>query len=211
MNTNMNKTQLRTIQYWFEDGIVEITVGILLMLLAAFFYIDAIMPDSLMTSLFFGSFVLVLLGSFYVAGKVITWLKEHITYPRTGYVSYRQKGNRKRRMMLALVIGMAVAAMLAFIVINRPFGLNIMPIATGMVIALVSGLIGFRTGLPRFYTLAAFGLVLGTSITVSGIGGSLGLAMLYAAAGLAYLCVGLLTLNHYLQMNPTPAEAGNDQ
>lgn len=214
MNENtLNKTHLRTIQYWFEDGIVEISFGVVLLFLAASYYVDVLMPDSLLANLFYGMFILILIGGWFVVNKAVTWLKERITYPRTGYVSYKREkdSGKPRRLVIAMLVGALVSAGTVILVVQRPMGLNVMPAAGGLMLGLVLGLIGFRTALPRFYIPAAFGLLFGFGLTFSGIGNMLGLAILYSATALLLIVTGIIVLNRYLRANPAPAEAGDDQ
>ncbi len=209
----LNKTHLRAIQYWFEDGIVEIAVGVLFLLLAGYFYVDATQPDSLLANLLGGLFVLLLVSGWYLVGWIIKLLKERLTYPRTGYVAFRRDKNSQKpvRLALALSVGALMAAMFATLALNPPMGLNFMPLGSGLVMALVFGLIGYRTALPRFYLLAAFGLVLGAGLGLSQIGNGLGMTAIYALMALALIGTGLVILSRYLRQNPAPAEASDGQ
>ncbi|RPH61577.1 MAG: hypothetical protein EHM81_03975 [Chloroflexi bacterium] len=209
----LNKTHLRAIQYWFEDGIVEIAVGVLFLLLAGYFYVDATQPDSLLANLLGGLFVLLLVSGWYLVGWIIKLLKERLTYPRTGYVAFRRDKNSQKpvRLALALSVGALMAAMFATLALNPPLGLNFMPLGSGLVMALVFGLIGYRTALPRFYLLAAFGLVLGAGLGLSQIGNGLGMTAIYALMALALIGTGLVILSRYLRQNPAPAEASDGQ
>jgi hypothetical protein len=214
MNVNtLNKTHLRAIQYWFEDGIVEIAVGALFLLLAGYFYVDTTQPDSLFANLLGGLFVLLLVSGWYLVGWIIKLLKERLIYPRTGYVAFRRDKNSSKplRLALALIVGALMGAMFATLALNPPLGLNFMPLGSGLVMALVFGLIGYRTALPRFYGLAAFGLVLGAGMGLSQIGNGLGMTAIYALMALALISTGLVILSRYLRQNPAPAEASDGQ
>ena len=63
MNENkLNKTYLRTIQYWFEDGIAELGIGGLFLLLGIYFYLQATLENGFLADLLSASFALIFIG-----------------------------------------------------------------------------------------------------------------------------------------------------
>jgi hypothetical protein len=85
--------------------------------------------------------------------------------------------------------------------------MNIMPIVNGLTVALVFGLMGFRTGLPRLYFPAAIGLLGGLWLGLNGTGNIIGVAIDYMATALTLIASGVIVLRHYLNTNPAPAQA----
>ena len=144
--TLLNKTHLLTIQYWFEDGIVELGAGGLFLLLGIYFYLQATLEIKFLAEMLSVAFALVFIGGWYLTGRFIRSAKEHITFPRTGYVAYKRDKITKKplRLALAMIVGALVSGALIVLVARRPLGMDIMPAATGLVIALVLGLIGDR-------------------------------------------------------------------
>ena len=53
-----NKTLLRSIQYWFEDGIVEIVMGGMFLLVGIYFYLQVVMENSRLAEWLTASFTL---------------------------------------------------------------------------------------------------------------------------------------------------------
>lgn len=209
MNENtLNKTHLRTIQYWFEDGIVELGAGGLLLLLGIYFYLQATLENNFLAEMLGGAFALFFIGGWYLTRRFIRSAKERITFPRTGYVAYKRDKNNKKpiRMALAMIVGALVSGALVVLIAKRPLGMDIMPAATGLVIALVLGLMGFRTHLPRFYLPAVFGLLCGAGLAVSGIESILGIALLYMASAIVLIVTGAIVFRRYLNSNPAPAD-----
>ena len=84
-----NKTLLRTIQYRFEDGIIELVMGMMFLLMGIYFYLTATMENSQLAEVLTASFVLLFIGGWYLMQYLIRSLKERITFSRTGYVAYR--------------------------------------------------------------------------------------------------------------------------
>ena len=210
MNENkLNKTYLRTIQYWFEDGIAELGIGGLFLLLGIYFYLQATLENGFLADLLSASFVLIFIGGWYLAQYFIRSLKERITFPRTGYVAYKFDKNNKKilRIALAIIVGALVSAALLMFFSSRPLGIdNIMPAATGLAIAIVLGVMGLYTGLPRFYIPAVFSLLCGVGLTMSGIENILGTAFAYLATALVLLVTGAIVFRRYLNTNPAPAD-----
>jgi hypothetical protein len=205
----LNKTYLRTIQYWFEDGIVELGMGGMFLLLGIYFYLEATLKDSYLAEQLSAAFLLIFLGGWYLMGKFIRSAKERITFPRTGYVAYKlDKGNKKYlRLALALIVGMLVSGALLMLLSSRPLGIdNLLPASTGLVIAIVLGVMGSSTGLPRFYLLAVFGLLCGIGLTMSGIENDLGTAFVYLATAVVLLISGAIVFRRYLKTNPAPTD-----
>jgi hypothetical protein len=93
MNTDLGKYQNRAKKYWFIDGLAEIGFGLICIWLALLFSIENLYDQTPFRDLSF--FILAFLGALAVR-LLIQRLKEHSTYPRTGYLSYKQgKGEQK--------------------------------------------------------------------------------------------------------------------
>ena len=95
------KTQQRTRSYWFSDGIAEM-VGGLAMALVGLPMIAAAKTgwEVFSTAALFGMILL-----FPLSARVVRYLKNRITHPRTGYVKYpRPSMSKRRRALLAAVL-----------------------------------------------------------------------------------------------------------
>jgi len=208
----LNKTHLRTIQYWFEDGVAELGIGGMLLMLGIYFYLQAILESNHLADWISGAFALIFISAWYVVQHFIRSLKERITFPRTGYVAYRKnEGNRIVRTAAAMITAMLIGGLLAFFVIRQPLGWNLLPVATGLLVAFVLGLLGFRTALPRFYMLATCSPILGGILAVSKLSNMIGLSVYYVAMGLILTISGAIVLGRYLRANPAPTESSNDK
>ncbi len=210
MNENrLKKTQLRTIQYWFEDGIVELGIGGLFLLLGIYFYLQATLENKYWVEQLSASFVLVFVVGWYLIDSFIRSAKERITFPRTGYVAYKPDKNNKKllRLVLAMIVGVLVSAGLLVMFSSRPLGIdNMLPAATGLTIAIVLGVMGFYTSLPRFYIPAVFGLLCGVGLTMSGSENILGTTFVYLATAFVLIITGAIIFRRYLKVNPAPAD-----
>lgn len=194
----IDKTILRTRQYWYEDGLTEVSFGVACLLLALFFYLQVIAPpESTLATLLNSGMVLVLIGIILLTRYLVNWAKARLTYPRTGFVAYQKSSGKQRWMAggLAMLIGAIVAAM----TINEPASLAWMPAVTGLLIGAAMLYFAYRLGLLRFYLLSLAAILIGPGLSLAGIGNLPGLAWFYALFGLVFLVSGGLTLQSYLK------------
>ena len=204
MQNHKDRTLLRAVQYYYIDCVFEFTFSGLCLLLAAFFFIQAKIPDGLVSTILMVSFVVIIpLGSI-VISRLVNRFKEKITYPRTGYLAYqRPKG---ARMAVKVGLGLGVSAILgglvAVIITGSPQSLDWMPGLTAFVFAFVFAWLGYRTSLPRFLLIGFLLLLSGILLSIIGLGNILGLSIFYAIAGLFLLISGTLTFWTYLHRNP---------
>ena len=101
---NLNQVTKRTAGYWYVDGLAEIGTGFVFLVLGVFYLVLAGFEPGGVSSLIvgIGQPAIILLGVYGVS-RVVRYFKERITFPRTGYVSYRRKPQnvRRRKVMLS--------------------------------------------------------------------------------------------------------------
>lgn len=202
-NDTLKKTLLRTIQYKFEDGIIELVMGTMFLLAGIYFYLLAVIENNQLAEVLTASFAVIYIGGWYLMQFLFRSLKERITFSRTGYVAYR-KGQEKRnvRIIEAIVIAVLMAGLLAFAQIKVPQGWNLMPPFFGFLIAIVLGLMGLQSGLPRFYMLGVISLILGGIFASINLSNNLATATYCGAMGVVLLASGSAILRQYLRQNP---------
>jgi hypothetical protein len=198
MKTELDKVRQRTIQYWYVDGLAELSFGALCLILGLYFYAQATLPEeSLLANLLNMGFVVVVIGGSLLVGRIQSYLKSRITYPRTGYVGYQRTGTKHRWIggLLSALIGVLVAGLL----VSAPASLAWMPGITGFLFAAVLVYLGIRTGLVRFYLLSLAALLIGSWLALSGFGDILGLAYFYMLMSMALFLSGGVRLGLYLK------------
>ena len=91
MNKTIRKIKLDASRYWFEDGLSEITLGMLFLIIGLVLQAETLIPPgSFLSGLnALTSFILVF-GGIWLVRRVIRFLKDRLIYPRTGYVGYRK-------------------------------------------------------------------------------------------------------------------------
>lgn len=204
----LSQPQRRAIQYWYVDGSYEIGFGLLCLLLGLYFLLEKLVQGSWLSAVVDGALVLVFILGILLVNWLTRRIKERITYPRTGYVAYRRPAGLPRllRLLLLMVITGLLAAAIALLMARPITGFDVMPLVTGLLLALVLGILAWRSTVPRFYLLAAFSAMVGWGLAFAGLGNYLALSAYYAAIGLALILSGLLTLIGYLRQNPAPQE-----
>jgi hypothetical protein len=210
MNTEFNKIERRTVRYWFEDGIYETALGLFLLLLGLFFLGYALVREgsTLFYLLSIGVLPVFFLG-FWGTKRMVRSLKQKLTYPRTGYVSYRKPEAKRPRRRALLIGGMAgiAGALWGLALSSGRTGFNLMPGLTGLAFAGVLGFLALRSGLGRTVVLAVLSAAAGAFLAFSGWPKMLGLASFYLFLGLSLAISGGLACLLYLRRNPPPDEA----
>lgn len=187
----------RTQTYWYSDGLAEIGFTVICLVLSAYFFGQATLaPGSLLLRILDVGFLLILLGSGLIARKLVTLLKTRLTYPRSGYVSYKQP--KPAQWLGSFFLAMIISAGILLIFTNRDQIDNYMPAVTGIIMSAVLTFFAYRSRVLRFYLLAAISALLGSGLSLLGLGDMLGLSYFYGLLGVVLLIFGLLVLRDYL-------------
>ncbi len=211
MNTDVDRLMRKTRQYWYEDGLAELLIGVFFLAVGLLLLADWTTPASAPWKWIYApSFMLAAIIGLLVGRRAITWLKERITYPRTGYVTYHRppQAARRRRAVIAGAIGAAVSlALVAILMYRQEFG-RVAPLLLGLGVALLLLRFASYTGLPRFYVLSALSLAAGIGLAWLSQDMSLTIGLYYGLLGMALAISGAYTLSCYL--HAIPPEVGND-
>jgi len=209
MKDNINYHVQKTRQYWHIDGLAELVAGGIFLFLGAYFFaLSALPPNSLLNTLLQAGFALIFIGSLLLGKRLVTAIKIRLTFPRTGFVTYRPPTTRSRWISAGLALFMA--ALVVALMSTAPASLEWMPAITGLIVAAGWLIFASRVGLPRFFLLAIASLAFGIGLSLSGLGDLLGLAIYYASMGFTLLLSGGLTLRSYLKQAPAPQEESDE-
>jgi len=201
MSDELEHVVQRTRQYWFADGLVELSVGGTFIILALYFYIQSILPSgSLVLLAIQAAFVFLLFGVIFLSRYVVNKSKSHLTIPRTGYVSYNRASKKQRIVSAGTAI--LIAALNIALFLATPLSLNWIPAMTGLIVGFIWLISAFRVGLLRFYLQSILSLLLGVGLSLARLETYQSLAIYYAVMGLVLILSGGLTLINYLRQNP---------
>jgi hypothetical protein len=205
MNTSIEGAPRRAVHYWYDDGLAEIGVGLLFLLLAALFAVEGLAPAGSLPPWFsaFGLPVIVV-GGMIVLGLSVRAIKERLTYPRTGYVAYPRTGPARK--WLAGVIGGIVSFLLVLFLATRPDWMVALPALQGAAVAAVLLLLSYRSGVSRLAIQGLLALGAGLIVSFISVGTSIGTALVFGTIGLASFISGALVLAHYLRTTAPPIE-----
>lgn len=184
MNVPIDHTIKRVRAYWFIDGFTEISAGGLFILLAGLLLFSGNASANVFPSWFLsmtGEIVIAKLMGILAATLILWWLKDHFTYPRTGFargkrITIAQVGAIIRNILLFLfmpLLGLLVASLLitsiGSILASMP---TWFPIGISLIWAALFIWAGGWMGLPRFRVVGGLiglsGIAIGISQHISG-------------------------------------------
>lgn len=207
MDKNMQASQQRAIQYWFADGLAELSGGAIGLLLAIYFCIQQILQDSQ------GTFALIFLFVFVAAfgiRKLMLWYRERSTYGRTGFVEPKKEWEDRRLLGIVIAFTVLLLGFLLYTVLRGIQTLKWMPAIGGIIFAFIFALAGYRIKLARFIFLAIFCLLFGVVLALSGLGDLWGMALLSLFTSLVLFAFGIVTRTTYLHQSRVAEEQADE-
>lgn len=208
MDKNLQASQQRAIQYWFADGLAELSGGVLGLVMAIYFCVQQILQSS--PGIFALLFLLVFVIAFGIR-KLMLWYRERSTYPRTGFVELQKE--RQDHKLLGVEVGFTLL-LIGFMLYTIVRGIQTvvwMPAISGVVLAFIFTLAGYQTKLVRFLFLGAFCLLLGGFLSLSGLGDLWGSAILSLVTSLVLFAFGIITRLAYVHQIKATAEQTDER
>jgi len=199
LTVELANAERRAYHHFYEDGLAEIVAGIIFALLGLLFVLEASAPPgSALAGISALGLPLIVIGGIYFGRYLVRRLKERITYPRTGYATFR-RASKGRRPWVAGVVAAGMGALIAMLFARAPASLAWIPALDGIIIGAFLAFTAWRIDVPRFYGLAAFSALLGATITLRGVDETLGSALYFGGMGTALILVGGWVLAAYLR------------
>jgi hypothetical protein len=208
MKNDIDRVIQRTHRYWYEDGLNEIATGCMFVLCGLFLFMMYSVPAGSLLApvLAVGFIILVAFGGSPVS-RAVKAVKNRITYPRTGYVSYRRPGSSGRPYVIGASVGIGLAVLgIILSKVHTPAWLGSMSMVQGLILGAVLLYLGHKLGLARFYVLAFLSALIGVIVALNGFDEALGSAAYFGAMGLVLTASGLFTLRTYLSQTQPPVE-----
>jgi hypothetical protein len=201
----LDEAMKRTRGYWYDDGLADTAVGVVFLLIGLLFYAQVLLPPGFAQgSLAALGLPVVVIGGWFLGGKLVRVAKERITYPRTGYVQYQRPPRKSRP--VAAASGAAVAIAFSLLIATQPATLALIPALQGVFIGAMLLYVGHRAGVVRYYALGALTAAFGVAVVLIGFGDILGNAVYFTATGLTLVVSGIATLVAYLRQTTPPTE-----
>jgi len=204
---DIEKIEKRTIQSFYEDGLTEIAMGLIFLILGGYFFATTVVPEgSALGAVLTGLFVLVIISAAFLVNRFLRFFKRRITYPRTGYVTFKKKEPSPKRRVATAAVAAIIGAGLAVLYGLSPSVKLLFPAINGLLFAVAVLLFANKVGLLRFYILAAASAVIGFGITAAGVGDTEGISLFYLVFGAAMVVSGAAALIVYLRRFPRPGD-----
>ena len=209
MEKKLNTSQKRALQYWFVDGLAELTGGVMCIILAIYFGIISLMPDSgWATTILF----VIVFGLAFITRWLIQRIRQRYTYPRTGYVAPKSGWEDRRQMIISIVFTLLLLLAMIYLILTRGEGaLELTPMIGGVILAFIFSMAGLETKLIRFIYLAIFCLLLGAVLAFSSLSNFWGAAILSLSTSLVLFAYGIITRRAYLRQMPMNVEAPDER
>jgi hypothetical protein len=207
MSNSIQDIQKQTYRYYYQDGLVELAVGILFLVIGLdTWVISSITPSSPAAIAAWIALPILTIGGIYGVGRFVKILKERHVHQRTGYVEYVPKRNPYRW----VISGVALALILAVIILPHDWDWLLKgSVAGGVILCSILASIGVQVGLKRLIVVGALSLVIGVGFALSPLSDTASLAATFAASGLILTLTGGIAFRKYLAENPTSQEAFN--
>lgn len=203
MDDPLSRAEARLQRFWNVDGLHEIGIAILFGLTAVWVWAaDLSGFPKVWRGAFSVTFPLLISGGIWAERAVVERIRDRLTVPRVGFVSFRRPTRRRR--VLTGVAGAVVAAGIAVVVWRYGAG-----DWTRWFFAYLGGMIGFvlsqmawKAKAARFYILAAVCAATGVGLSLAGTQFSAALVLFWSICGAATLVSGAVTLSRFLRRGP---------
>ena len=205
----IERVMRRTWRYWYEDGLAEMATGILFVALGLLFLVESLLPVTPFSGLAAYALPIVVVGGVLLANRLVAVAKARITYPRTGYVTYRRGGGLRRRLVTGIVGGI-VAGVGTTLLATVPASHAWIPQLQGLLIGAAWLILGHTVGVGRFYALAVISALIGAAASLAAVGELLGTSIYFGGMGLAMVGSGAAALWAYLRQTRPGAEGQDD-
>jgi hypothetical protein len=177
MGTQIDTAVKRARAYWFVDGFTEIATGGLFVLLASALFISRNTSQMPFLSWFLsvtGEIIIVKIVSILAVILGLWWLKDHFTYPRTGFVRNRITATQifvvVRSVVLFLLLPIIILLTASVFFTSMGSVLASMPVwfpvGLGLIWAVFVVLAGEWMGLIRFRLLGGMTLLTGMGVGI---------------------------------------------
>lgn len=204
---DLRDLERRPRRYWHVDGIPELVMGLVWLVWGAALLLEEALPrEGGGAAAYRMAVPAVLVLGGVAANRAIAALKARLTFPRTGYVAYREPGPLGRVLVALLVVG-AAAAVAALVVYARAAGVerSAAPIF-GVVVSLAFVATAVRHRAPHLLALAGVALALGIALASLGLGWTAA-NWLFVGIGVASAALGAVRLRAYLRRHPAEARS----
>ncbi len=206
---NIEHVIRNTRKYWYVDGLAEIAGGLIIFFTGLTYWLIYSMENSSLKFLLLiiAQPVVIILGASLVR-KILPKIKEKLTYPRSGYLTFKKptRNKRLRRVLFAGLIAGIIGALVGMVYNGLPQ--RYIPLFSSFFLTLFSIYFGYQVAVPRFYWTGLLILILGGIISWINPTDALPYMLLFSGMGIIWIISGLITLVLYLRhTHPMPEQS----
>jgi len=193
-----------TRKYWYVDGLSEIAGGLIIFAVGLTYWLVSTLENiSIKAVLLMVALPAVIIIGSLIVRKYLPNIKERITYPRTGYLTFR-KPPRNRRLKRALIVGMVAGLIGALVtMVSSRLPDNYLPLLSSVFLFIFSIYIAYQTAVSRFYVIGLLMVLLGAAISFMTFENVLPYTLFFSGVGIIWIISGVITLLRYLR-NTSP-------
>jgi MFS family permease len=193
-----------TRKYWYVDGLSEIAGGLIIFAVGLTYWLVSTLENiSIKAVLLMVALPAVIIIGSLIVRKYLPNIKERITYPRTGYLTFR-KPPRNRSLKRALIVGMVAGLIGALVtMVSSRLPDNYLPLLSSVFLFIFSIYIAYQTAVSRFYVIGLLMVLLGAAISFMTFENVLPYTLFFSGVGIIWIISGVITLLRYLR-NTSP-------
>ena len=196
----------RPLDYWRVDGLPDLVMGVLWMVWGTAWLVGDALPHDWRWNVYWMATPVLLAGTGVIAIRVIKALKARLTFPRTGYVEWKEpsRGTRLTHAVVAVVVAAGVVALLSM---RGGSGGRFAAPILGVILALSFLVVSIRQRAPHYLALAGVAVALGIAIATVG-DGWMSANWLFLGVGAATALAGWVRLATFLNRHPRVSPEG---
>jgi hypothetical protein len=186
-------------RYWNADGLPELVMGLLWMSWGIAWLVGDALPRGRAFTLYWTLTPALLALSGVAAVWLTKRLKARLTFPRTGFVEWREPTRVER--LTAAGVAMVTAAVLVGIVTRGGSSADHAAPVLGVILALAFVVAGVRQRAPHYLALA--GVAVAAAIAMAALGAGWGsVNWMFVVIGAASVAVGAARLAIFMRKHP---------
>lgn len=203
---NLSEIERRPSKYWNVDGLPELMMGLLWVVWGS----SWLFGQSLQRGTLWNMYWLFTPALLALSGVASVWatkkLKARITFPRAGYMEWKEP-TRGQRLATAAVAMIAAALLAALIIRARVHGVEqVAPLAFGVLLSLALVVASLSQRAPHMLALAGVALALGLAFASLNMGWE-STNWILIGLGIATAIGGAIRLNIFLKRYPLETHA----
>lgn len=202
---NLDEISRRPQKYWHVDGLPELMMGLLWMIWGAAWLFGQTLPHDWKWNLYWTATPALLALSGYAAVWATKLLKARISFPRTGYVAWKEPTRAVN--LAAAAIAMLAAMVLVAVLRNEATGERPVALILGVMLSLAFVVASLTQRAPYYLGLAAVSVALGWALGAIESGWT-GANWLFVVLGAATAALGGMRLAIFMRHHPRPSIEG---